>query len=828
MLAIDPVTGQRRRFTEIAQQTEQGRSAWAGELGGTMPVVYGTARVGGINVFLRKLDTLGVPWKYDAKNDRWDCVKDPSDGVTMTGSTASQVRLTGAGLTVPAGATYSVPAVTYALGEWALYFRTGVNAGLMREIVGVTSAGYGAFNLLTAFPSAPTAGDLFSIGVSVPGETGSVVLALCEAPVTALLRIWTGDSLVPSGNYLVDAQTTAAELTANGAGPQLGASAPVFGTTSWGMEATASPDTIGMTFTGTVQWRAKRLLLDNGANPEITFEVQGRCAAATTDANPADVVIDLLSDSRLKVGMDASAIDVSAYRTYCQAMGFAVSRALTDRSSVSGPLADLLDQTNAAIVWSSGRLRVIPLGDVAVTGYGATYTPTDESWAIDQDDMVLDGDELISVERRPDDEVFNSFSVSYQDRTKDYSTLKVEYVDAADATTRGVVRAPPVEGAWITRETHAQALASIKAQRSILIRNTYRFKLNPRWLLLEPMDILSVTEPVLGLVGAAMRIKSIAEDEDGNVTIEAYEWPAGAAHPVTLAHQSWDGFAGSAGLCSSPYRLLIDGVGSQVDDLGGVLQDINDDNTLTLREKSALIKEMANITGEYGSVTAGAVYVTLPATAGTPRKAYGDAYAALTGYVATLTTPTAWNSLDGTTDVVGVTLRADLAAYYTARTVVASAISDQLHAAADPSASAPPWTPSTAYVVNTVVSNNGRYYVCTNNGTSMAASYPLWSAGTNYTVLGTLVDDGSGDIWKCTGTGTNKLPLGANTPVSWVSAFTLGGPLWQGGPQSEGQGVVMGMPQWKELVNVQNKTVDAMVGSFTLKQYIQEVIAGRG
>ena len=60
---------------------------------------------------------------------------------------------------------------------------------------------------------------------------------------------------------------------------------------------------------------------------------------------------------------------------------------------------------------------------------------------------------------------------------------------------------------------------------TVLIRNTYKFKLGWRFSLLEPMDIVLLTDTALGLDEAAARIIQIDEDDNGELTVIAEEIP---------------------------------------------------------------------------------------------------------------------------------------------------------------------------------------------------------------------------------------------------------------------------------------------------------------
>ena len=87
-------------------------------------------------------------------------------------------------------------------------------------------------------------------------------------------------------------------------------------------------------------------------------------------------------------------------------------------------------------------------------------------------------------------------------------------------------------------------------QRRLYVRNTYKFKLGIRYALLEPMDIVLLTDSALGLGGAAVRITQIEEDENGELTVAAEEIPGVTPRPARSPRSA------SAPRCSTPSRPL--------------------------------------------------------------------------------------------------------------------------------------------------------------------------------------------------------------------------------------------------------------------------------
>ena len=97
---------------------------------------------------------------------------------------------------------------------------------------------------------------------------------------------------------------------------------------------------------------------------------------------------------------------------------------------------------------------------------------------------------------------------------------------------------PTVSAHEICDTTVGQAAIQLILQRELYIRNTYQFKLSAEFCLLDPMDIVTLTDPLLGLNNTAVRITEIEEDDNGDFAITAEEFPAGVATGVDYPTQA--------------------------------------------------------------------------------------------------------------------------------------------------------------------------------------------------------------------------------------------------------------------------------------------------
>lgn len=90
----------------------------------------------------------------------------------------------------------------------------------------------------------------------------------------------------------------------------------------------------------------------------------------------------------------------------------------------------------------------------------------------------------------------------------------------------------------------ARHAAQLLLQRRLYVRNEYEFQLGWKYCLLEPMDIVTITDESLGLDQFPVRITRVEEDEDGLLTITAEELAVGSRSAVEYDLQSSNGYQG--------------------------------------------------------------------------------------------------------------------------------------------------------------------------------------------------------------------------------------------------------------------------------------------
>lgn len=254
------------------------------------------------------------------------------------------------------------------------------------------------------------------------------------------------------------------------------------------------------------------------------------------------------SPSDSYVSTNLTTAGVNNWWNYCVAQGLFFSPILNDQRSVAEIINDLTKAGNGAVIWSNGKLDVRPYGEQIVTGNSLTYNPTNIYgnnyiwYNLTDDDFISDiGQDPIIVTRKPKTDTVNQVSIEYNDKDLDYNTNVVDCKDDADINTFGLRKMDTLSMPWITDKVTAQKVAQTLLQKNLYQINTYEFQLPWRYCLLEPMDLVSITDSGLGFVQKPVRITSISENENGLLTVVAEDFIFGSATPALFTPQGGDG-----------------------------------------------------------------------------------------------------------------------------------------------------------------------------------------------------------------------------------------------------------------------------------------------
>jgi hypothetical protein len=300
----------------------------------------------------------------------------------------------------------------------------------------------------------------------------------------------------------------------------------------------SDPNTPVLGYSGTAYATGTPLQLGSSpALPNVQFEITGFevgtiGTAFPGDANPAAIVTDMLINARYGAGFPSGNLDsagsLADFANYCQASGIAMSLLLDRQQPCARWLEEIAQLAVAAIVWSGSLLKIIPYGDQAQSAFGASWTPN-LTWQYSLADAdLLDfggGSDPVILTRSDPSAATNWLSVEYFDSYNNYNPQILAVWDQGLIDQYGLRTEPSVQAHEITNATSAQVSAQLQLQRKAYVRNTYKWKLGWRYSLLEPMDIVLLTDAALGLADAPVRITQIDEDDNGELTVTAEEIP---------------------------------------------------------------------------------------------------------------------------------------------------------------------------------------------------------------------------------------------------------------------------------------------------------------
>ena len=263
------------------------------------------------------------------------------------------------------------------------------------------------------------------------------------------------------------------------------------------------------------------------------------------DANPADVIEDLITNPRYGASPYLSMDDLSEFRTYCAAANLLISPALTEQREAHEIINEIVEAVNCAVVPSPDGLKIKTFGDSSITGNGHTFTPNLEPvYHLTDDDFISDDEPPIRVRRSRDTDAFNHTQIEYVNRFNQYNTETVEAKDQANIEMFGLRTEDPVKLEMFCEPKIARHAVQLRLQRLLYVRNEYEFNLGWKYCRLEPMDIVTITDESLGLDEFLVRITRVEEDEDGMLTITAEELATGSRSAVEYDLQSSNGYQG--------------------------------------------------------------------------------------------------------------------------------------------------------------------------------------------------------------------------------------------------------------------------------------------
>ena len=369
--------------------------------------------------------------------------------------------------------------------------------------------------------------------------TAAVALSMCDTKIQQIYQIHRDKEIIGSGTPAFD-YTTFTGDAAQGPWTWILSMHPDQAVGYGGIAYIAHP-TLDLGGSATVKNHNALIV---AASPTLA------AGSSLQEANPALVIQDAMCDPDHGMGWSSSWLNTTSLqdlKTYCEALYLYGCFAFTEARPGIQVLKDLLELTNSTTVWSGGLLKFLPYGDKPLPAtVGAPYgwqPNTTPIYSLTEDDFIVSGpnDEPVKWEIVPQANTFNKIQIEFANLNKDFAPDVAEAENLGDIDRFGLRLASSKKIPGLSSPDAARLVAQLQLQRSLSLRNTYEFRLGWRYALLEPMDLVQITESRIGAFNQTVRIKEVEEDEEGGIKVVAENWPFGLASAVAYPSPGGNG-----------------------------------------------------------------------------------------------------------------------------------------------------------------------------------------------------------------------------------------------------------------------------------------------
>lgn len=332
--------------------------------------------------------------------------------------------------------------------------------------------------------------------------TAALIFALCEGPVKGMGKVWIDKEI-----HTYPSEKIGLTL--------------YYGTETqepWPYVVGKHPEK-ALPYTGLAYMAGVIDLGNNASLPNFNFEVKGKLTETGdgVDVNPADYILYILN----KIGMGDVAIEgIDNYRRYCKAADLLISTPSDDTTARSAReiINEIATLTNAYIFWSNNQFKIVPLADRPVGNWEPNKTIM---YDLTPDDFLEQNGACVTYQRKDSSEVYNRFTVEFLNRANGYEKESVSYEDTEDIQLYGLRQASTTKAHYVYTKKRAVYLAEELARKNKYERNKYTFKLDWAFCRLEVGDLVTLTDPSIGLEKQVAIIDSVTEDKSGLLTYTA-------------------------------------------------------------------------------------------------------------------------------------------------------------------------------------------------------------------------------------------------------------------------------------------------------------------
>lgn len=333
--------------------------------------------------------------------------------------------------------------------------------------------------------------------------TVAIIFALCEGAIKGLGKVWKNKDIY---NYPSDEIGMTLYYGTNEQQP-------------WPYVVGKHPEK-ALPYKGLAYMAGVIDLGSNASLPNFNFEVKGKLTESGdgVDVNPADYILYILN----KIGMgDVKISGIENYRRYCAAADLLISTPMDESKSRTAReiVNEIATITNAFMFWSNDQFKIVPLADRPVGDWKPNRTIV---YDLTPDDFLPQSNgACVTYSRKDSSEIYNRFTVEFVNRANGYEKESVSYVDNDDLKEYGLRQASTTKALYIYTKKRAVFLAEELARKNKYERNQYTFKLDWAFCRLEVGDLVTLTDPSIGLNKQVALIDSVTEDAQGLLTFTA-------------------------------------------------------------------------------------------------------------------------------------------------------------------------------------------------------------------------------------------------------------------------------------------------------------------
>jgi len=188
-------------------------------------------------------------------------------------------------------------------------------------------------------------------------------------------------------------------------------------------------------------------------------------------------------------------------------------------------------------------------------------------------------DDPVHITRSTPADTLNMVQLEVTDRGASYNTSITEAFDQGSIDLYGVRRDTSIKARAIVDPYFVAPIAAqLVLQRQLLYRNTYTFKLGWKYILLEPMDLVQITDQRLGAQALTVRITGIEEDDEGTLSVTAEDWfgtPGAVLYPQDPPVFGGISSLGHGGATATPYPKQVGASEASTPNYGAAAPSVN-------------------------------------------------------------------------------------------------------------------------------------------------------------------------------------------------------------------------------------------------------------